>query len=169
MSEERFNEIEDTIKDLSEKVAHLDKSFAEVNVSLKDYVGWTKQLEKTIKHLDETVKEMNSQHQQIPYERLRDIQSSINPIHKTLREHESEYIAKKDAHILASVSVFFIGGIIILLGIFGNYVITDIASDILKSSKTNKTLIEHNADAIDEHNKVKNEVMRNMHSHKETP
>ena len=151
MSEERFKDIEDTVKDLGEKVSHLDNSFVVMNVSLDDYVGWTKQLEKTIRHLDDTVREMGMQHQKVPYERVRDIQTSITPIHDTLRKHEKEFLKKNDANVLVSISVFFITGIIILLGVFGNYVLDEMKEDILQSANNNNSLILHNSKAIESH------------------
>ena len=151
MSEERFKDIEKTIKELSEKVSHLDKSFVALDVSLEDYVGWTKQLEKTIRHLDDTVRDMSEQHQKIPYDRIRDIQNSIDPVHETLRKHERDFLKKTDAHVLVGLSVFFITGIIILLGVFGDYVLGDMKEDILNSANNNKNLILNNSKAIDDH------------------
>ena len=151
MSEERFKEIEDTIKDLSKKVVHLDKSFGEMNVSLKDYSAWSQQLEKTIRHLDETVNEMNLSHQKIPYDRLRDIKSSIDPIHEMLRKHENIFMSKSHAHSLSAVAIFFISGIILIVGAFGNYVLTDIKTDIVRIGDENKGLIIKNSGDILKH------------------
>ena len=168
MSEERFNNIEESIKDLTEKVSHLDKSFAEVTVTLKDYAGWTKQLEQTIRNLDNTVHEMNLKNQNVPYERVQDIKNSIDPIYTILRQHREEFISKRDSQILVSVAVFFIGGIIILLGVFGSYVMKDVKEDILHSGKVNRDSIEANTNAILEHNKTRDEVIKLMHDHKGT-
>lgn len=151
MSEERFSQIEYTIKDLSQKVQHLDKSFGEMNVSLKDYVGWTKQLEKTIRSLDDTVKNMHVSHQQIPYDRLRDIQSYIDPVHAMLRKHEEHFISKTHAHTISAVSVFFLSSILIILGAFGNYILDDMKNDIINTGNTNKKLIIKNAESLRAH------------------
>lgn len=148
MSEERFKDIEATVKDLAEKVSHLDNSFTAMNVSIEDYVGWTKQLEKTIRHLDDTVREMGLQHEKIPLERVKDIRSEMNPVFNTLRRHEHEFIKKTDANVLVSISVFFISGIIILLGMFGNYVLGDMKTGILNAGVNNRSLIIKNTEAI---------------------
>jgi len=168
MSEERFKDIESTVKDLAEKVSHLDNSFVAMNVSLDDYVGWTKQLEKTIRHLDDTVREMGVQHQRIPYDRVIEIKASIDPIHATLRKHESEFINKTDVRVLVSISVFFITGIIILLGVFGNYILTDMKEDILKAGSDNKNLIISNAEALEEHKEASQEVLNSVRVYEET-
>ena len=166
VSEERLDRIEDTIKDLSSKVAHLDNSFVEVNITLRDYAGWTKELSNTIKELSNTVRDMNNQHQQIPYDRIRDIQSHIDPIHDILRRHENEFISRKDANVLAAVSIFFISGILVVFGLFGDYVLNDMKDDILQAGKVNKVLIEQNAERIEDHNKIKEKVLNQIHDHR---
>ena len=167
MSEERFKTIEETIRELSAKVAHLDTSFAEVSVSLKDYANWTKQLEHTIRNLDDTVQHMNNSHQRIPFERITDIQNSIAPIREVLNQHEVIFLKKSEANRLTSVAVFFLSAVLLVGGWFISYVMQDIKEDILSAGNVNKILIEKNTQIIQDHDSDRKEMIRSMHTHAE--
>lgn len=165
MSEERLNNIEDTIKELSAKVVHLDKSFSEINITLRDYASWTKELSQTIKELSSTVKEINNTHQQMPYERIRDIQTYIDPIFETLRKHEEMFIQKKELARHISISTFFLSGLLIISGLFIQYVMDDVRDDIITAGKVNKILIERNAKNINTNNISQKEILQKLHEY----
>ncbi len=165
MSEERFSDIEDSIRQLTTKVSHLDTSFAEVSVSLKDYGSWVKQLELTIRKLDDTVREMGESHQRIPYDRIQEIRSNVDPIYDMLRKHEENFIKEKDAKNMLGVSVFFLVCMMGLLGMFVDYVMKDVSEDILLSGKENKQLILKNAEDLENHNITKNKVIDFINTH----
>ncbi|MCP3851610.1 MAG: hypothetical protein GY694_15405, partial [Gammaproteobacteria bacterium] len=122
MSEERFKDIEETIKDLTSKVAQLDKSFAEVSVELHEHNNWSRTLEQTIRNLDDTVREMSESHQRIPYDRIQEIRANLNPVYDQLRKHEEKFVEEKDAKNMLAVSVFFIACMFAMLGMFVDYV-----------------------------------------------
>lgn len=166
---ERLDAIEDTIKDLTSKVAHLDKSFVEVNITLRDYAGWTKELSTTIKELSSVVKAINESNQRVPYERILDIQLYTKPLEEVLRKHETEHMTKRNANTIATTVVLLVGLSLTIFGLFGDYVLEDMKEDILNSGKVNRVLIENNAKSIYEHNKVKERVLKSLHTHSEVP
>ncbi len=159
MSEARFSDIEDSIRQLTIKVAHLDTSFAEVSISLKDYGSWAKQLELTIRNLDDTVREMGESHQRIPYDRIQEIRSNLDPIYDTFRKHEDTFVKEKDAKNMIAVAVFFLISTMALLGIFVDYVMQDVTNDILDSGKENRQLILQNAKNLETHIISENELV----------
>lgn len=166
MSEERFKDIETTIKDLSKKVSHLDKSFVEVSISLRDYVGWTKQLELTLRNFDESMKELSKHNQRIPFERMQDIKEWLHPVHEKLDELEISKVARRDLHTLVFIIIFFISGITVLLGTISSYIIDDVKKDIITSVAINKDLINKNAAYIEVHDKSRIEILGSLHTHK---